>query len=66
MAMGDMGDMYREWKDHKREQRRKFGLPCPVCTEKLPRAQPTIMLPGQRCRVCGYVDKRARKGGDGK
>lgn len=59
--MSDMADDFRAMRDHRREQRRAHGINCPTCAVKLPRAHPTILLPGQRCRVCGYVDPRGRK-----
>lgn len=57
--MGDMAEVFREWKAHKKERRNKFGLPCPDCAVKLPKAQPKILMPNQKC-WCGYVDKRPR------
>lgn len=58
--MSDYGDMCRDIRDARRIARAKHGVPCPVCTEKLPRAHPTILLPQQRCRIHGYVDPRPR------
>ncbi len=56
--MSDMGDDFRAFREHKRELRNRYGVNCPVCTKQLPKAQPTILLPQQRCRVCKYVDPR--------
>jgi hypothetical protein len=56
--MGDEGEFWRDVKEHRREQRAKHGAPCPECIAKLPKANPTILLPGQRCRIHGYKDKR--------
>lgn len=56
--MSDYGDQCRELRDAKREARTKYGVPCPVCIEKLPRAHPTILLPQQRCKIHGYRDPR--------
>jgi hypothetical protein len=53
--VGDMGDMYRDWKEHKKAHRRELGVPCPTCP---PNRCATILMPGQRCRVCGYRDER--------
>lgn len=58
--MSDIGDDFRAMRDHKRDLRNKYGAPCPICSVKLPKAQPTIMLPKQKCRVCGFVDPRPR------
>lgn len=58
--MGDMGDDFRAWRDDRREYRRKYGVNCPKCAEVRPKANPSILLPGQKCRVDGYVDPRQR------
>lgn len=49
--MSDMIDMYRDLKLVRQAERKLFGLPCPVCVEKLPRAQPKRLQPGQTCRA---------------
>ncbi|MGE4307331.1 MAG: hypothetical protein AB7E24_25265 [Novosphingobium sp.] len=56
--MSDTVDMYRDLKDLRKEKRRVFGVPCPMCREKQPNRNPTILLPQQRCRVDGYRDPR--------
>jgi uncharacterized Zn finger protein len=56
--MSDTIDDYKSMADHKKRMREQYGINCPVCTLKLPKAHPTIMLPKQRCKVCGYVDQR--------
>lgn len=58
--MGDMAEYYRDWKDHKKALRSKFGVNCPKCATARPRAQASILLPQQRCKVDGYVDPRPR------
>lgn len=58
--MGDMGDDFRAWRDDRRDFRRKHGIACPKCGEVRPKAQPSILLPGQVCRVDGYRDPRTR------
>ena len=57
--MGDVGDTCRAFKEHKKALKAEHGEPCPSCKVKLPKAQPKILLPGQRC-WCGYRDKRPR------
>lgn len=57
--MGDMGDIFKAMKDERRERREQFGVNCPGCQVKEPKRTPTILLPGQRCKVCGYRDPRA-------
>ena len=58
--MGGMGDIFNEWKAHKKELRATLGVPCPMCNVKQPKREPTILLPGQRCKVDGYRDPRPR------
>ena len=55
--MGDVGDTFRALKDVMKERKERLGVPCPNCTVKLPKAQPKILLPGQKC-WCGYRDPR--------
>ena len=57
--MGDMGDMFNEWKAHKKQHKAKHGVKCPDCTVNLPKAQPKVLLPNQQC-WCGYRDPRKR------
>lgn len=58
--MGDMGDIYRDMKEHRRALRAAFGVECPRCKELRPKTNASILLPGQRCRVDGYRDLRPR------
>ena len=55
--MGDMADVWHERRDYVREQRAKFGIQCPACKIKLPKAHPKVLMPGQKC-WCGYRDTR--------
>jgi hypothetical protein len=57
--MGDLAEIYKDWNRYKKERRQKLGLPCPDCKIKLPKAEPKILLPRQKC-WCGYIDKRER------
>ena len=59
--MGDMGDMYRAHKDAIKKDRELFGRVCKGCVENHPKRNPSILLPGQKCRWCGFIDRR-RKG----
>jgi hypothetical protein len=56
--MGDVGELFNAVREHRRDMRAKHGVPCPDCQAKLPRANPSILLPGQRCRIHGYRDPR--------
>lgn len=49
--MSDMIDAFRAMKRMRIEERRVFGVPCPTCLEKLPKAQPKILMHGQVCRA---------------
>ena len=49
--MGDAIDDFRALKQLRTMLRAKFGVPCPVCREKLPKAQPKILQPQQVCRA---------------
>jgi hypothetical protein len=56
--MSDTIDGFKALEQHKKDIRRKFGVLCPTCKEKRPRAHPSILLPQQLCRVDGYRDPR--------
>lgn len=56
----DYGELCRDIREAKREARAKYGVPCPICVEKLPRAHPTILLPSQKCKIHNYRDLRPR------
>ncbi|MDR6511511.1 hypothetical protein J2792_002383 [Novosphingobium capsulatum] len=60
--MSDMIDAFRALKDMRQTERKVFGIPCPVCIEKLPKAQPKILQHGQVCRAHKphYRDPRPR------
>jgi hypothetical protein len=62
--MGDMGDHFNDIKDARREIRAQLGVECPECKRLLPKANATILLPGQRCARRGheYRDQRQRMG----
>lgn len=55
-----MGEYFKDLKEHRKMLREKFGVPCPGCKVKRPKANPTILLPQQTCKVCGYKDPRPR------
>ena len=56
--MSDYGDQCRELRDAKRAVRATHGVPCPECVAKLPKANPSVLLPQQRCKIHGYRDSR--------
>ncbi len=49
--MSDMIDAFRDLKKIRQAERKAFGVQCPVCIERLPKAQPKVLLPGQVCRA---------------
>ena len=60
LDMDDMGDVWRAIRRERVNLRATFGIPCPECVAKLPKANPTILLPQQRCKIHGYRDARPR------
>lgn len=62
--MGDMGDLFNEYRAFKKERKQRLGMPCPDCTIRLPKAQPKILMPNQKC-WCGYRDNRPREAARG-
>lgn len=56
--MSEVAEIYQGMKDHKKHLRAKYGVNCPECVRLLPRANPTILLPGQRCKIHKYTDPR--------
>ena len=57
--MGDMGDFWRDVREARKEEKARLGVPCPDCKVRLPKAEPKILMPGQKC-WCGYRDQRKR------
>ncbi len=56
--MSDMIDMFRELKAYRKMERERLGVNCPKCAEVRPKAHPSKLMPGQRCKVDGYRDPR--------
>lgn len=56
--MSESIDLCRGMKDFKKALRAKYGIECPECKRLLPKANATILLPQQRCRIHKYVDPR--------
>jgi hypothetical protein len=56
--MSDFAEMHQGLKDHKKQLRAKYGIPCPECQRLLPRANPSILLPQQTCRIHRHKDQR--------
>lgn len=56
-----MSEAVEYWKDAgglRKARRAAFGVNCPQCAIKRPKAHPSILLPQQRCKVDGYRDPR--------
>lgn len=58
--MGDMRDVFDAMKDHRKGERARKGSLCVRCVTKTPNRSPSLLMPGQRCKVDGYVDPRPR------
>lgn len=56
--MSDMADEFRALSDQRKRLRAAFGMNCPQCEIARPKAMPSILLPGQRCRVDKWLDPR--------
>jgi hypothetical protein len=63
--MSEVGEIYGAMRDMRKHLRAKYGVPCPECVRKLPKANPTILLPQHRCRIHGYRDPRPESLMDG-
>jgi len=51
--MGDMGDAFRAFAEHRKEYTRRVGISCPGCPLIQPKRIATILVPRARCKVCG-------------
>lgn len=56
--MSEVAEMYRGMQDLRKLLRATYGVPCPECQRLLPKANPTILLPRQACRIHRYRDPR--------
>jgi len=56
--VGDVGDDFRALREYLKIKKDLYGIDCPGCKIAHPKRTPTRMMPGQRCKVCGYVDRR--------
>ena len=56
-----MGEFWGDVKKARKERREKYGVDCPGCRKKEPKRIPTVLLPQQKCKVCGYRDPRPRE-----
>lgn len=56
--MSDTVDYFRASKELRRDLREAYGMPCPECERLLPRANPSILLPQQACRIHRFRDPR--------
>lgn len=55
---GDMGDMWNDLRNDRKEKREKYGVECPIYIVIRPKAYPSILLPGQGCKIDGYISPR--------
>ncbi|OEU68435.1 MAG: hypothetical protein BBJ57_02400 [Desulfobacterales bacterium PC51MH44] len=61
--MGDVGDTWRAFKTHQKAEKEKYGRECKGCLTNHPNRNASVLFPGQKCRWCGYIDKRPREPG---
>ena len=54
MTEDTVGDFWRAVEADRTQRRAAYGVNCPRCVSDHPKRTPTILLPQQRCRVCGY------------
>lgn len=52
--MGDMREAFDMLRDERRRRRVELGVSCPGCPKVQPKRIPTLLMPGQRCKVCGH------------
>jgi hypothetical protein len=58
-----MGDEFKAWREWRKQQRDEFGINCPECMRLLPKASPSILDPGQKCKMHNFrAPRRALKG----
>lgn len=51
---------YGSWKNVRKTRRALYGVKCLGCIKEFPKREPTLLLPQQTCKVCGYRDPRPR------
>lgn len=56
--MSDWHEDFKVIEEHNRALRAKYGVPCPECVRRLPKANPKILLPQSRCKMHKYTDPR--------
>jgi hypothetical protein len=56
--MSDYAELCKDLREQRKLDRERYGVPCPECVRLLPKANPSILLPGQRCRIHRYRDPR--------
>lgn len=56
--MSEAMEYFRDAKDFRKHLRSIYGVPCPECVRLLPRANPSLLLPEQTCRIHRYRDPR--------
>jgi rubredoxin len=55
-----MAEDMRLWREDRRQRRAKDGIDCPGCAVARPKAQPTRLMPGKTCKVCGMTYAKAK------
>jgi hypothetical protein len=57
---GDVGETFNALRADRKLLRAKYGVNCPKCRTERPKAEASLLLPAQRCKVDGYRDPRPR------
>jgi hypothetical protein len=52
--MGDVGDYWKDVSAYRHDRRLKLGIECEDCKRLLPKANPSILLPGQKCKMHSF------------
>lgn len=56
--MSEIGEVYADMRRYHKRLAKMYAVECPRCAAVRPKACPSRLLPGQRCKVDGYVDPR--------
>lgn len=58
MSSFDQVRFLKERDARRKKARAEHGIKCWLCEELYPKRIPTTLLPGRKCKVCGYRDPR--------
>jgi len=58
----DISEHYRDLKAHYANIKATVGIDCPGCAIIQPKRNPTRLIPGKKCKVCGTTYHQAKSG----